>query len=83
MRLDWGKGLGAIEASQPDGLTVTVANVNAGWRYAHWLVSHASRTGVERVRFADLEWSAPEGKWQPVTDSQGKGTDAVVARVFS
>jgi len=82
MRLDWGKGLGAIEASQPDGLTVTVGNVNAGWRYAHWLVSHASRTGVERVRFADLEWNAPDGKWQPVTDAEGRGTDAVVAEVF-
>ena len=82
MRLDWGKGLGTIESSQPDGLTVAVKNVNAGWRYAHWLVSHASKTGVERVRFADLEWNAPGGKWQPVTDAQGRGTDAVVAEVF-
>jgi hypothetical protein len=82
MRLDWGNGLGTIEASQPGGLTVAVKNANAGWRYAHWLVSHASKTGVARVRFADLEWNAPGGKWQPVTDAQGAGTDAVVAEVF-
>ena len=82
MRLDWGKGLDPIEASQPSGLTVSVKDVRAGWRYAHWLVSHASSTGVERVRFADLEWNAPDGKWQPVTGAQGPANDTVIATVF-
>lgn len=82
MRLDWGKGLDAIEAAQPGGLTVAVKDVNAGWRYAHWLVSHASSTGVERVRFADRVWDATEGKWQPVTGAQGASTGTVVAEVF-
>jgi hypothetical protein len=82
MRLDWGKGLSAVEASQPTGLTVPVKDIKAGWRYAHWLVSHASSTGVERVRFADREWDAVEGKWQPVTGAQGPGNDTVVAEVF-
>ena len=83
MRLDWGKGLNTIEATQAGGLTVAVKDVNAGWRYAHWLVSHASITGVERVRFADREWNAPDGKWQPVTGTQGAGTSTVVAEVYS
>jgi hypothetical protein len=83
MRLDWGKGLVAVEESQPGGLSVAVKNVNVGWRYAHWLVSHASSTGVERVRFADREWSAPEGKWQPVTGEQGARNDTVIAEVFN
>jgi len=82
MRLDWGKGLVAIEESQPGGLSVAVKNVNVGWRYAHWLVSHASSTGVERIRFADREWNAPDGKWQSVTGAQGAGNGAVVAEVF-
>jgi hypothetical protein len=82
MRLDWGKGLVAVEESQPGGLSVAVGNVNVGWRYAHWLVSHASGTGVERVRFADREWNAPDGKWQPVTGAQGTSNGTVVAEVF-
>ncbi|GAA3960816.1 hypothetical protein [Actinoplanes auranticolor] len=83
MRLDWGKGLNTIEATQSGGLTVAVKDVNVGWRYAHWLVSHASGTGVERVRFADREWTALDGKWQPVTGGEGAGNDTVIAEVFS
>ena len=83
MRLDWGKGLTTMEATPAGGLTVAVKDVNAGWRYAHWLVSHASSTGVERVRFADRVWNAPDGKWQPVTGAQGAGVSSVVAEVYS
>jgi hypothetical protein len=82
MRLDWGKGLAAAQEPQPGGLSVTVKNVKAGWRYAHWLVSHASSTGVERVTFADRVWNAPDGKWQPVTGAQGPSNGIVVAEVF-
>jgi hypothetical protein len=84
LTLDWGKGLTkATAAEQAAGLTLTVADASTGWRYAHWLVSHASDTGLERVRFADLEWHAPDGKWQPVTQGGAAGNRQVVAQVFS
>jgi hypothetical protein len=82
LRLDWGKGLGRA-GERVAGVTVAVTDVGAGWRYAHWLVSHAKDTGLERVRFADLEWHAPAGKWQQVTDDRAAGEAAVVAEVFS
>ncbi|GAA2560205.1 hypothetical protein GCM10010435_34320 [Winogradskya consettensis] len=77
LRLDWG-----LDASQDEGLKVAVKDANTGWRYAHWLVSHAQTTGLERVRFADREWNAPDGKWQPVTGDRRVGNDTVVAEVF-
>ncbi|GAA2518516.1 hypothetical protein [Winogradskya humida] len=77
LRLDWG-----LDASQDAGLKVAVKDANTGWRYAHWLVSHAQTTGLERVRFADREWNAPDGKWQPVTGDRRVGNDTVVAEVF-
>jgi hypothetical protein len=82
LRLDWGTGLPRT-SEQASGLTVQVTDVYAGWRYAHWLVSHARSTGLERVRFADLEWHAPSGKWQPITGDAGAGRGQVVAQVFS
>lgn len=75
--LDWG-----VDANRLTDLTVTVKDPHAGWRYAHWLVAHAKSTGLERVRFADREWTAPDGKWQPVTGERRVGNDAVVAEVF-
>jgi hypothetical protein len=81
LRLDWGKGM-ATAAEQGSGLTVDVTDPSAGWRYAHWLVSHARTTGLERVRFADLEWRAPTGKWQPVTSDGGVDERQVIAQVF-
>ena len=82
LRLDWGKGM-AKTAEQAAGLTVAVSDASTGWRYAHWLVSHASDTGLERVRFADLEWHAPDGTWQPVTADGGVDERQVIAQVFS
>ncbi|WP_189082417.1 hypothetical protein [Mangrovihabitans endophyticus] len=81
LRLDWGKGLDST--AQRLGLTVSVSDAHAGWRYAHWLVSHASSTGLERVRFAGLQWQATDGKWQPVTDQGSVSDRRVVAEVFS
>jgi hypothetical protein len=81
LRLDWGTSL-ARTAEQPSGLTVDVADAGAGWRYAHWLVSHARATGLERVRFADLEWQAEPGTWQAVTGDGGADSRRVVAEVF-
>jgi hypothetical protein len=84
LKLDWGKGLQEAGTTEPSGdLTLTVADANTGWRYAHWLVSHASETGLERVRFADREWHAPDGKWQRVTGAGGAGERRVIAEVFS
>ena len=82
LRLDWGKGLKGT-AAQAAGLTVDVTDASAGWRYAHWLVAHAKDTGLERVRFADLEWHAPDGKWQPVTGDDVADGRKVVAEVFT
>jgi hypothetical protein len=81
LRLDWGKGMDSA-AGQAAGLTVDVEDASSGWRYAHWLVSHARTTGLERVRFADLEWRAPTGKWQPVTSDGGADERQVIAQVF-
>jgi hypothetical protein len=82
LRLDWGKGLPRT-ATLASGLTVDVTDASSGWRYAHWLVSHARTTGLERVRFADLEWQAEGGTWQPVTGDDGSGQRQVLAEVFS
>ena len=83
LRLDWGKGMAKATADQAVGLTLAVSDASTGWRYAHWLVSHASDTGLERVRFADLEWHAPDGTWQRVTADNGADERRVVAQVFS
>ena len=83
LQLDWGKGLDKkATAAQAAGLTVQVTTASSGWRYAHWLVSHASETGLERVRFADLEWHAPDGKWERVTADGGVDKGKVIAQVF-
>jgi hypothetical protein len=82
LRLDWGKGLPRT-AELASGLTVDVADASSGWRYAHWLVSHARTTGLERVRFANLEWHADAGTWQPVTGDRGAAQRQVLAEVFA
>ncbi|GIG92782.1 hypothetical protein [Plantactinospora endophytica] len=81
LKLDWGK----LETSVPaelTGLAVPTTDPQAGWRYAHWLVSHADDHGVKTVRFGDLQWTADGGTWAPV-----KGAAAtphqVVAEVFA
>jgi len=77
LRLDWGK----LNTAPADalGLAVPVSDARSGWRYAHWLVSHAADHGVKRVRFADLEWTADHGRWAKAT---GDGR-RVVAEVFA
>ena len=82
LRLDWGDGLGRTARGRRPASTVAAADAGAGWRYAHWLVSHARATGLERVRFADLEWQRRDGKWQPVTGGGAAGARVVVAQVF-
>ncbi|MFC0002715.1 hypothetical protein [Micromonospora siamensis] len=82
LTLDWGLGLGSAAATDLTGLAVPAPDLRDGWRYAHWLVSHAHDHGVKRVRFGDLEWTATAGKWNKITDD--RPDDArVLAEVFA
>ena len=78
--LDW--GLKGLDPTDPTGLAVTPGDQRDGWRYAHWLVSHAQDHGVKRVRFGDLEWTARNGTWDRVTGQQSPAGQ-VVAEVFN
>ncbi|WP_207917029.1 hypothetical protein [Micromonospora sp. KC723] len=81
LTLDWGLA-GTVPAAELTGLTVPVADPRAGWRYAHWLVSHAPDHGVKRVRFGRLEWTAEDGTWGKIAD--GRPADGqVLAEVFA
>jgi len=77
---DWGKMAATVPAEQA-GVAVSATDARTGWRYAHWLVSHASDHGVKRVRFNDLQWTAETGTWSRVPEEQ-RVTDRVVAEVF-
>jgi hypothetical protein len=79
--LDWGRVETAAQAELP-GLTVAAADAQAGWRYAHWLVSHASDHGVRRVLFGGLQWTADEGVWAPEASGRADG-GFVIAEVFA
>ncbi|MCM0674707.1 hypothetical protein NCC78_08400 [Micromonospora phytophila] len=83
LTLDWGMATAtAAGLTGLTGLTVPAADQRRGWRYAHWLVSHAQDNGVKRVRFGDLEWTAQDGTWNRVTDAPATG-DRVLAEVFA
>lgn len=76
LSLDWGE---APVVAGPDdtGVSLAAEHASIGWRYAHWLVSHASGLGVVRVHFADLEWTADTGRW----DAAGVASDHVRVEV--
>lgn len=85
---DWGarvrtgpeaEPVGALRlvASSAQGVAVTAGDPRTGWRYAHWLVSHAAARGVTRVHYADLEWTAATGGWS----AAGETSDQVWAEV--
>ncbi|MBQ1075523.1 hypothetical protein KBX06_20485 [Micromonospora sp. C31] len=80
LSLDWGLA-GASTVAGLTGLTVPAADERRGWRYAHWLVSHAQDHGVKRVRFGELEWTARAGTWKRTDDAPAAGR--VVAEVFA
>lgn len=61
LSLDWGTSA-AVTADQA-WVRVGADGPEAGWRYAHWLVSYAGLLGVTRVHFADLEWRSDTGSW--------------------
>lgn len=81
LTLDWGRLAKTMPVDRP-GVAVSASDAQAGWRYAHWLVSHAGNHGVKRVRFGDREWSADDGSWS--TPARGSAAlDVVVAEVFA
>jgi hypothetical protein len=81
LALDWG-----ILDTQPrvevPGLAVAAGDARTGWRYAHWLVSHASQHGVQRVRFGGMQWTAEAGDWSPASDPV-PAAPLVIAEVFT
>ncbi|RKN42657.1 hypothetical protein [Micromonospora endolithica] len=79
LALDWGMATSAA-AADLTSLTVAAADERGGWRYAHWLVSHAQDNGVRRVRFAAMEWTADGGTWNAV---DGTPEPRVVAEVVA
>lgn len=81
LTLDWGSLETVPQADRP-GLALPAADERTGWRYAHWLVSHAGQHGVQRVRYAGRQWTAHAGKWDPAPGA-GPGRRLVVAEVFS
>jgi hypothetical protein len=81
LTLDWGRTQMASVAKLT-GLAVSAPDEQAGWRYAHWLVSQADDHGVKRVRFGDLEWTADGGDWAPIKDGD-RAAGLVIAEVFA
>lgn len=78
LALDWGQS-GTTEPVDLLGVAVPVSDAQVGWRYAHWLVSHANQHGVKRVQFGDLQWTAQDGIW---SQAAGPAEDLVIAEVF-
>jgi hypothetical protein len=87
LQRDWGS-LAASLSTAPNSLRLEVADTKAGWQYAHWLVAHASESGVMRVQFADKAWTASGGVWTTLPRStsvklSSVGGTEVVAQVFA
>ncbi|WP_207232521.1 hypothetical protein [Micromonospora kangleipakensis] len=81
LTLDWGLP-GVASPTDLTGLAVSAPDSRNGWRYAHWLVSHADDHGVKRVRFGGLEWTAEQGTWAKVANGRAAPTQ-VLAEVFA
>jgi hypothetical protein len=82
VRLDWGN-VRSVASTDVVGLSLSVNDTRAGWRYAHWLVAHSVERGVKRVRFADLEWTAKGGSWSKISSAAPTGGQQVVAEVYA
>jgi hypothetical protein len=84
---DWGT-TPSVHTTAPDSLTLAVSGAQSGWQYAHWLVAHASDSGLERVQFGDQAWTAADGVWGTVPKSRSPNdssvpTSTVVAQVYA
>jgi len=77
LTLDWGQ----LDSTPLDSseLAVKVNSVSSGWRYAHWLVAHASQHSVTAVTFGGMAWTAKGGRW---VTAQGSDGNTVLAKVF-
>ena len=82
LRLDWGDVRVADTTGDTAALSLTVNDEAAGWRYAHWLVSHAAGQGVERVRYDRREWTAGRGTWADTNGDPGVERTRVTAVVY-
>lgn len=79
LRLDWGD-IGTELPPDASGIAVPVPDAKTGWRYAHWLVSHASGRGITKVSFGEMRWTASGGEWRQESPDESGG-DRVVAEV--
>ncbi|GGJ74288.1 hypothetical protein GCM10010123_00350 [Pilimelia anulata] len=78
LRLDWGNlATGTVDTR---ALSVLPGNSRNGWRYAHWLVSHAAEHGVRKVSYGGLQWTADRGDWASLRGAAGS---EVTAEVFT
>lgn len=84
LSLDWGalKPIASAAAQSP-GLSLAVTSDQTGWRYAHWLVSHAAERGIKRVLFGDQQWTGRDGEWKRVPTDAAATDGHVVAEVFA
>jgi hypothetical protein len=48
-----------------------VAALQRGWELAHWAVAHSAALHIERVGYADREWTADSGAAWQVTERHG------------
>ena len=88
LQKDWGSLSASLRTTTPDTLSLQVTGTQAGWQYAHWMVAHASESGLQRVQFGDLAWTAAGGVWGAVHKSGTPQTasappSAVIAQVFA
>lgn len=86
LKQDWGTA--AVYSETADSLALDVPGAQAGWQYAHWLVAHASVSGVERVQFGNLAWTAAKGVWRSIPRSQvptlsSVAASTVIAQVYA
>jgi hypothetical protein len=80
---DWGTLASLEYAAAPDTMALTVTETTAGWQYAHWLVAHAHDSGIMRVRFGNLQWTAKGGSWDTAPDPETAAPgETVIAEVF-
>ncbi|GAA3450714.1 hypothetical protein [Dactylosporangium matsuzakiense] len=85
LKLDWGS-VKTTNVSNLVGVALKVSEPKSGWQYAHWLVAHAQQSGIKRVVYADMQWTAASGAWAHVTErggiDAGPGGERVVAEVY-
>jgi hypothetical protein len=82
LRKDWGTLVKEVAAPSPGTVAVAATDSRAGWRFAHWLVAHASDSGIVRVAYANKQWTAKDGDWVSVpTSTPSSGDTTVIASV--